>query len=79
MRLFEILDKLNQMDSSDAGANAKVVVCPDFVSSKTTGRGVEITMGADASVNPHLMVGRLTPILVLVDMDEYKKVAEGGE
>jgi len=78
MRVFEILDKLNQSDDERNPLAAKVVLCPTFVRSQTTKRGIEITMGADASLLPDMLNSRLTPILLLVDMEEYKKIQPKG-
>lgn len=74
MRLFEILDKLNQLDAADG--KARVGVLPDVieVNSYKNHGDIKIGLPIDVAQKLTLQKGNHKAILLVIDMDEYNAV-----
>lgn len=77
MRVFEILDAINQNDTENKTRN--LLLSPHFVRAKKTGQGAEITMGVDDETLHKLMdpSSGFSPFLVVVNMLEYQRIKKG--
>ena len=71
MRLFQILDEMNQADTKN---NTRLVaVGNQFVAARKVKPGAIVEMGADETALHDLLTDKVIPILVLVDREEYFK------
>ena len=70
-RLFQILDEMNQSDIEND--TRLVTVSPTLVSTRIVKQGSTITMGADCQSFDDLSTGKVIPLLILVDKEEYLK------
>lgn len=70
-RLFEILDEMNLADIKDK--TPLVSVSNAFVAGDKVKQGATITMGATEQVLMDIMLGKVVPILITVDKEEYLK------
>lgn len=74
MRLFEILDVLNQKDDKDKTATAGC--CFEMVACDVKGHNGYVKMGVPSDVAMNIINDnkRYRPVLVIIDMDAYNKV-----
>lgn len=70
-RLFEILDDMNKEDINNG--TRLVSISNSFISANKIKRGTEIKMGADDQAAIDLLSDKVTPILLLIDKEEYFK------
>lgn len=68
-RFFEILDDMNQSDTEKGTATVGVV--NSFVSANKVKAGAHITMGAPEQAIWDIESGKVIPILLLVDAEDY--------
>lgn len=70
-RLFQILDEMNQHDVEN---NTSLVgVCPDLISADKIKQGTKVAMGVPGNAVFEIMNGKVIPILLLIDSEEYEK------
>jgi hypothetical protein len=74
MRMFEILDQLNLIDTETGSAN--VGICNQVVEVKKNGNNGTITIGVPGEIAQELALGSSNKrvILLIVDMDAYNKI-----
>jgi hypothetical protein len=70
-RLFQVLDDMNVEDTTNG--TGTVGVCGDFISADKVKAGAKISMGAPESALFDIISGKVIPVLLLVDKDEYFK------
>lgn len=76
MRLFEILDILNQNDDKDKTATAGC--CFEMVACDMKGKNGYVKMGVPGDVAMNIINDnqRYRPVLVIIDMEAYNKVEQ---
>jgi len=75
MRLFEILDKLNQADAEDG--NSRVDVCNEVISIDKNGVNGYVKIGIPGNIAQDLIINDMKDksiILLIIDLDEYNKI-----
>lgn len=77
MRLFEILDKLNQLDADNGTAN--VGICNEVVSVDKKGNNGYVKIGVPGNVAQELVLdsGKKALMLLIVDRAEFEKIKQG--
>jgi hypothetical protein len=73
-RLFQILDEMNLEDTQKH--TRLVSISNTFISADKVKQGSHIVIGADEQALYELMQGKVVPLLVLVDKEEYFKRAD---
>lgn len=74
MRLFEILDKLNQMDEQNG--TSLCGICNEVIAVNKNGNNGTVTIGVPGNVAQELVLdgkGKAL-MLVIVDLEEYNKL-----
>lgn len=74
MRMFEILDQLNQIDAETGSAH--IGVCNTLLSVNKKGNHGEITIGVPGEVAQDIALGNSNRrvILLIIDKDAYDKI-----
>lgn len=73
-RMFQILDEMNQDDSTNG--TAMVAISNSFISADTVKAGAKIAMGAPVEYLFEIASDKKIPLLILVDKEEYFKRKE---
>lgn len=71
-RLFQVLDEMNVNDEKNKTATC--ACCFDLVEAKTAKGGAHVIMGVPAEALHKIMLNEYKPMLVLLDMKEYKRL-----
>lgn len=70
-RLFQVLDEMNVHDIENG--TRLISLHPDLVSADKCKQGTRVTMGAHEGAALDILNGKLMPVLMLVDKEEYFK------
>jgi hypothetical protein len=76
-RLFQTLDEMN-IDDSNNGTRL-VSISPTFLSVDKVKQGCKVAMGADEQVLWDIMNGKVIPILLVIDKNEYLRRSESNQ
>lgn len=71
-RLFQVLDEMNVNDEKNKTATC--ACCFDLVEAKTAKGGAHIVMGVPTDALHKIMLNEYKPMLVLLDMKEYRRI-----
>lgn len=71
-RLFEILDQMNVADGENG--TRMVALSNTFISGNKVKLGSHITMGADEEAILDIASGKVMPILLLINTQEYERL-----
>lgn len=63
----------------NTGDAMDIAMCPDFVGSKLTKQGTEITMGAAPVASQKLMNGEWQPVLYLFNKKKFFEIKKAGK
>ena len=70
-RMFEILDEMNQVDAKEGTSN--VAISNIFIGADKVKAGARITMGAEERYITEIATGKVIPLLIMVNKEEYDK------
>lgn len=78
MRMFEILDKLNQQDTENKTAHLSL--CPDVVAVNKNGSNGTVTMGVPGNVAQQLVLDgdKKALILLIIDREAFETIKTQG-